>query len=139
VNQAALHQLCDLAGRHGITVAWLLPPTRPDWHARRVSIGVVATVDRFVAEVLARHPNLVVLDARDSNFPAEVFRDPTHLDGLGAVALSESIAEALQPILDGPPKKSSPGLVALRPFEPPAGPIPLEDLARSAELSTRRR
>jgi hypothetical protein len=142
-NRAAVHQLCNLADQHGITVAWLLPPTRPDWHDRRASIGVVESVDRFVAEVRARHPNLVVLDARESGFPAEVFRDPTHLDGLGAVALSESIAEAIRLILDGPADDPPRGLVALRPFEPPSGPIPLEDMARSAELSaakaTRRR
>ncbi|QDV32854.1 hypothetical protein [Tautonia plasticadhaerens] len=142
-NEAAVHRLFELADHYGITVAWLLPPTRPDWQSRRDSLGIVDAVDRFVAEVRSGHRNLVVLDARASGFPAEVFRDPTHLDGLGAVALTESLAEALRPMLDPSAGSPPPGLVSLRPFEPPAGPISQEDMARSAAITaaeeTRRR
>lgn len=134
-NEAAVHRLFELADRHEIAVAWLLPPARPDWQSRRDSLGIVAAFDRFVASVRSRHPNLVVLDARPSGFPAEVFRDPTHLDGLGAVALTESLAEALRPMLDPSADPPPAGLVSLRPFEPPSGPISLEDMARSAAIT----
>ena len=100
VNAEAVHRLCELAERNGVTVAWLLPPTRPDWRARREAIGAVEPVNRFVTEVQAAHPNVTVIDARNAGFPDDVFRDATHLDGLGAVALSESLAEAIRPLLE---------------------------------------
>ena len=128
-HEASVRRFCALADRRGITVVWLLPPTRPDWRDRREALGLIGALDRFIAEVRAEFPNVVVVDGRDAGFPAEVFRDATHLDGLGAVALSEALAEAIGPLIEG--GGPTPDLVRLRPFEVPAGPIELEDTDRS--------
>ena len=62
-------------------------------------------------------------------FPADLFRDETHLDGRGAVALSRQLAEAMRPYLDGPARP--PGWVALPAVDGMPGAIALEDVDRS--------
>ena len=128
-HSASVRRFCALADRHGIAVVWLLPPIRPDWRDRRAALGLLGTFDRFVAEIRAEFPSVSVVDGRDAGFPAEVFRDATHLDGTGAVALSEALAEAIEPLFEG--ERPPPALVRLRPFEAPSTPIEFEDTDRS--------
>ncbi|RUL89316.1 hypothetical protein [Tautonia sociabilis] len=135
INAQAVHRLCSLADRLGITVAWLLPPSRADWTDRRRSLGLTEAFDAFVAEVLDAHPNVVVVDGRSAGFPDAAFRDPTHLDGLGASSLSESLADALLPLLDrGRADDDSARLVALPAYRPPSSRLSLEDMATSAAM-----
>src|SRR5262249_49405390 len=94
-NALYLRKFLELAARHGISVVWLLPPCSPGVQAIWDHSGDEALFDRFIRATGARHPNLVVVDARRSGFPPDLFVDGIHLDRDGALALSAEIADFL--------------------------------------------
>jgi hypothetical protein len=95
-NASFVHRLLRLAAEHRIAVFWLMPPNAPKVIARRDEVGLHAKYDAFARRLLARFPNLTVLDARHAGYRENVFVDPVHLDRDGAVALSSDIAEVLE-------------------------------------------
>ena len=94
-HRAYVERLVELAGRHGATVAWLLPPIAPEVRAEWAALGLDARYDRFAAALQARFANLIVVDARA--FPtAEADRlDPIHLGPRGAAAFTDRLADLL--------------------------------------------
>jgi len=98
-NLAFMHRLFDRAGRLGIPVVWLVPPTSPTWLARRRVIGAEATYDRLARSMLAEHANLVVVDGRPAGYGASAFHDLTHLHADAASAFSADLADAIAPVV----------------------------------------
>lgn len=101
LNELYADRLIDLAGQHGIEVVWLLPPAHPEALARRVRGGWAASHEAFLIPLLSRFPNLTVVSAWNSDYPAEAFADMTHLSRTGAIALSHSLGAFLRARLDG--------------------------------------
>jgi hypothetical protein len=130
VNALYVERLLDLAGSRGVRVFWLLPPVQPEVQARRDRGGLSADYERFVRGLAERHANLVVLDGRHAGFPPAAMSDMTHLNRLGALAFSESVAEALGTRLEG----AGPGdrWVALGPYREPPADLAVEDVDQSA-------
>jgi hypothetical protein len=100
LNKKYIHKFFDLAESRGIRVYWLLPPVTPEIQRRRNESGADEKYSRFAREIAARHPGVVVLDARPSGYGHTRFVDPIHLTGKGALALSADVAEAIAH--DGP-------------------------------------
>ncbi len=98
-NASYIRRALDLSAARGVPVFWLLPPVSPSRQARRERSGLDEGYTRFVRETAARHPNVVVLDARRSGYARDLFADPTHLHRRGAVALSAAVADVLAPRL----------------------------------------
>lgn len=119
-TEAYVDRFFDLAEAHRITVYWLLPPLSPGVRARRVARGSDAAYDRFAQAVAARHPNAVILDARDSGYDDPVHIDHLHLDRRGASVLSADLAAIL---LEGPGSRASDRL-ALPPLDGRTGDEP---------------
>ena len=124
-----VRRFLERAASRGIDVVWLLPPVSPGTQAIWESWGDEARFESFARALLARHPNLLVLDGRHSGYDASVFHDAVHLDRDGAHALSVTVADllargALSPT--GPTR-----WLALPAFRTPDAPFPLEDLAQS--------
>ena len=105
-NVVYVRRLLKLAEASEIVVAWLLPPTSPDWLNRRRSMNAEAPHDAFVKAIQSEFPSLVVIDGREAGYPNSAFRDLTHLHAQGASELSLGLASLLNPLL----KKSPPGI-----------------------------
>ncbi len=95
LNRRYVHKFLDLAGSRGIRVYWLLPPVTPEIQRRRDESGADEKYSRFARAIAARHPGVVVLDARPSGYDHTRFVDPIHLTGKGGLALSADVAEAM--------------------------------------------
>ena len=126
-----LHEFFDLADAHGIRAYWLLPPFTPEVQKRRESNGRDAEYSAFVKSVQARHPNLVVLDARRSGYGEGELYDPIHLDVRGASTLSHDLAAILR---RGPAGVGR--WEALPAFRELRSQVPLEDVGQSAAAVT---
>lgn len=94
---AFIERFLGLAGSREIAVRWLLPPMAPGVRDRRLARGADQAYGRFARSVAARHPGVVVLDARASGYDDSVHIDHLHLDERGALALSDDIAATLTP------------------------------------------
>ena len=129
VNAEYLEKFLDLAGSRGIPVYWLLPPFTPGLQRIHDQIGDAPAYRRYAREALARHPNLVVVDAQHSGYEANLFIDPVHLDRQGAAVLSMDLAEvvATHPAA-GPPESR---WVALPAYQERPAAVPLEDTGES--------
>jgi len=130
VNARYVRKFLDLAASRRIAVVWLITPIMP---------GLQATVDRgtddarydaFVRRMLARHPDVVVVDGRHANFPASVFIDVVHLDRRGAFALSDGVARVVGPRLAAGAK--GPAWLPLPSYGDRPEDVPLEDVAQSS-------
>jgi hypothetical protein len=101
ITAAFFERFLALAESRRIPVFWLIPPLGPEVRDRRRLTGTEAAYDRFAREALERHPEVVVLDARGSDFDSSFYVDAIHLNRRGAEALSEALAavlaERLQP------------------------------------------
>lgn len=149
LNQVYVERLLDLAASQGIAVYWLFPPVQAEVQRRRDAASHTATADAFVDGLMARFPNLAVLDGRPGAYPPDHFTDMTHLSRSGAVAFSEAVAAALAPRLDTPlPPEPAARRIVLRPYAPPQHLAAVEDLgasvaalqqAAAARRETRRR
>jgi len=129
-NEVYLARFLDLAKSRGITVYWMLPPVTPGTLSQWVHSGDEGLYTKFVQQVAARYPNLVVLDARYSGYDQSLFVDGVHLDRDGASALSADVARAMREpkVTDGQPKES---WVRLPNFKPQAPLAAIEDVGES--------
>lgn len=128
-NRAYLHRFFELTQRHGVPVFWVLPPYLPVIHDRRVQWGAEAEYTEFVRSIQDRYPHVVVMDARESNYPAAVFSDFLHLDRDGASVLSADVAEAIA--RSAARLGSGSRWVTLPPFRPCPDSPELEDFEQS--------
>jgi hypothetical protein len=136
-NAEAIERLLKLAAQQTIPVFWLMSPLSPNLQALRDRSGADLCYERFVRAIQARHPRVMfVIDARRAGYPPALFVDATHLNGSGAVALSRSIATAIELELPRPPSTNIPSWLALESCSPRlVGPdVPLEDLEQSRRL-----
>lgn len=101
LHTSYVRRFLDLARANGVTVVWLIPPTHPDWQLRRERLQVDGPYTRFVREMTADRPGVVVVDGRHADYPAWALTDPTHLNARGATEVTEALAEILAPWLAG--------------------------------------
>jgi hypothetical protein len=94
-NAAYVEKFLELAGSRQIPVFWLIPPLTPEVHAVRASQGSDEAYTRFVEATLTRHPDVVVLDARQSRYDRSLYIDPIHLGRSGAKVLSTDLGRLL--------------------------------------------
>jgi hypothetical protein len=95
-NLAALRRLLALAQSRGIAVYWVTPALSPRERGRRERSGLNAAYDRLLGRLQEDFPTLVVLESSGLELGASVFVDPLHLDGRGALALTESVGRAMK-------------------------------------------
>lgn len=96
VNLDYVDRLLDLAAEERIRVYWLLPPVVPRFQTRRDELGLEASLDRFLHQLLERHPRLTVIDGRRSSYGHELFIDPLHLNRKGAIGLTVGVAALVE-------------------------------------------
>lgn len=85
----------SLAEAHNIPVYWLLPPVHPEIRSSWDAGGGTEFYTRFAERMQNRFTGVTIVDARRSGCPAERFYDSCHLDGSGASAFTEQVAEVL--------------------------------------------
>lgn len=108
-----------LAESHKIPVYWLVMPISPEFQAIADASGNDAQYSKFVAWKARQFPNVVVLDGRRTpGYGPSRFIDSIHLDGKGAAALTNELAD----LMLRPRTEAAPRHVALAPFRerPPA-------------------
>ncbi len=136
-NAVALDRLLRLSEERKIPVFWLMAPVSPGLQRLRDHSGSEASYELFVRTIVARDPrNLTVLDARRSGYRSGVFSDATHLNATGAVALSRSVAAAIDARVSPPSSFRIGGWIALE--SPAAGPTEPEVALEDLEMSKRR-
>jgi hypothetical protein len=128
-NARYVERFLELAARIGARVYWLLPPASPLTQFVYDDSGAQACFVRYIQELQARHPHLVVIDGRHAGYTAEVFLDGVHLNREGAVALSTGIGQILRTSLDEPSLGTR--WIGLPAYTPPSSHAPLEDLGES--------
>jgi len=136
-NAGAIERLLQLAGERGIPVFWVLFPVCDNLQSLRDQSGAEAQYEQFVRDIQARHPRLLtVLDARRAAYPRALFADATHLNSRGAIALSRTVAAAIDPYAPRPPAGANCGWITLElPNDRQAGfEVPLEDLEQSQSI-----
>ena len=114
-NLAYLSAFFELAEARKIPVFWLLPPLHPGFTARRVELGLDVPIDAFVAQIVAKFPQVVVVDGRRAKYDASVFIDMAHLDLDGSRRLSEALGSVVAQGLSRPDVR----VVALLPSPAP--------------------
>ena len=129
VSEAYIHKFLDLAASREIPVFVLIPPVAPAAQARLDELGSAARYTAFLEGVLARHPGVVAIDGRRSNFPAEAFYDASHVNRVGTAAFSNALADALKARLDGPARADR--WVSLAAFDGGKGQEKIEDFMES--------
>lgn len=92
---AYIDKFLALAESKQIPVVWLLPPLSPQVHAVRHHFGNDAAYDQLARSMLMRHPNVEVLDARNSGYDDSVHVDLLHLEVHGARVYSNDLADHL--------------------------------------------
>lgn len=95
INARYVRRFLALAASRGIRVYWVIPPLSPELQERRDRSGLDVPYTAFIRAMQGEFANLAVLDARKSGFANGVFNDAAHLDGYGAIALSEAVGEVL--------------------------------------------
>jgi hypothetical protein len=137
-NAEAIDRILKLAASRRIRVFWVLCPVSPSLQFLRDQSGADDLHDRFLRSIVARYPGAVtVLDARRAGYSARFFADATHLNRLGALALSQTVALAVggRGVSQNPPS-SNPGWVGL---DPPTestvlAALTLEDIEQSRRI-----
>ncbi|MDB5350741.1 MAG: hypothetical protein JWN86_1988 [Planctomycetota bacterium] len=92
VNASYLRKFLRLVEGRGIPVFWLVPPISPPAQARRQQIGMDALYTELIRSMQERSPSLIVIDGRRSNYSADAFLDPFHLNGPAAAVFSQDVA-----------------------------------------------
>ncbi len=123
-NMSYVNRFLKLAAQHAIPVFWIIPPDHPTIEARKSLEGINARYTRLIQRSLVKFPNLTVLDARRSSYPANVFYDQSHLDREGAATLSSDVANAIGNQLKGQTTTRLVDLPVFRAVEPN---VPIED------------
>jgi hypothetical protein len=127
VNEAYLRRFLALADAGAIPVFWLLPPTAPQFQARRDALGLETGQEAFLHRLQHDFANLTIVDGRHAGYDIGLFIDQLHLGRQGAAALSAGLAEVLSLHLDLDRPSASPRRVPLPPFDPRATAIRVED------------
>ncbi len=126
-NAKYLKTFFDLASSHNIPVFWLVPPLSPLVQAKFTEKGQDERFGRLVTNVLAKYPNVTILDARTASYPREVFPDHTHLDPVGARTFTTDIGAAMNRARSGDRTR----WVHLPTFRALPDVPPIEDVSRS--------
>jgi hypothetical protein len=92
LNAEFLTRFLDLAASCQVPVFWLLPPVHPEVQTRRERYGHDSSCEAFLHSLIARYPNLTVIDGRHAGYPPAAIADNVHLSRPGAVAFSDGIA-----------------------------------------------
>ena len=95
LHAAYLEKFLALAQRKGIPVYWLIPPMSPRVYDSRRGLGTDEAYNQLVQAALKRHPNIEVLDARNSGYDDTVHVDVIHLEKRGAKVLSADLGDLL--------------------------------------------
>jgi hypothetical protein len=102
VNAVYLEKFLTLAESHRIATYYYVPPLSPEVQAHNERNGYDEAHTAFIRSLQARHPGLVVLDARKSGYGRDQFiHDPFHLDGDAASSISRDVARIVRNRLDG--------------------------------------
>jgi hypothetical protein len=130
-----IHKLLNLAQEHGVRVYVVIPPLSPALQQERKANGFDDVYTRTLSSFM-EHPNLVVLDARDSGFETTMFRDASHLDFEGANAFTTQVADFLSlpervAAATGAPEAR---WVALPPYHATPIAVPVETLAETRQM-----
>lgn len=136
-HAAYIEKFLALAESRQIPVFWLMPPLSPRVHASRRPLGTDEAYSRLARAAMARHPNVEVLDARDSGYDDSAHVDVIHLEQRGAKVLSADLGEILADRIRGHRPPSPDRWVALPAFSGRSGDEPVRGLARSVEPSVR--
>ena len=129
LTQAYLSRLLDLASTYKFRVFWVLPPLPSEILAGREESGLDDYFTELASQVRSRSANAVVIDARRSGYPSDVFLDAVHLNAKGAIAFSAEVARIVKSELDHP--SSTGPWVSLGPYRRPEAMPPFEDMERS--------
>jgi hypothetical protein len=100
-NEVYIHKFLDLADARGIPVFLLVPPVSPAAQARLDEQGTTTRYTGFLEGVMAKHPRVVVLDARHSAYPIEAFYDASHVNRVGTADFSNALADVMKARLEG--------------------------------------
>ena len=130
VNMTYIRRLMDMTAKQNIRLFWLMPPTSPQLHERRVRSGTDAKHTQFVRSMQAAYPHVVVVDGRESGYGADVFVDAIHLDGRGATTLSTEVAAILNERLSDQTVREV-RWVKLPKYRERPFPAPMEDVEQS--------
>jgi hypothetical protein len=95
INATYAEKFLELAASRQIPVFWLIPPLNPEVRKLRAARGSEEAFTRYVQAVIARHPDVTVVDARRSGYERSVYVDTIHLDQKGARVLSTDLADVL--------------------------------------------
>ena len=101
INAAYFERFVTLAESHDIPIFWVIPPLIPVVESSRNAQGTAAAYTRFARETQARHPRLIVLDARGAGYNGPIHADTIHLNVVGAITLSKGIAGVIDDHLKG--------------------------------------
>ena len=129
VNAVFARRAIGLATARGAKVFLVIPPMVPEVTERRARSGSESGFTEFVAGLRREFPDLSVVDARGSRYPAGAFVDATHLNRRGSVALSVETARVLRVALDTPGGASE--WHHLPTYRERPDPVPLEDAEQS--------
>lgn len=136
-HAAYIEKFLSLAESRKIPVFWLIPPLSPQVHVSRRPIGTDEAYTRLVRAAMGRHPNVEILDARDSGYDDSVHVDVIHLEHRGAKVLSADLGAILADRVRGHRPPPADRWVALPAFSSRSGDEPVRDLARSGDPAVR--
>jgi hypothetical protein len=117
VNVAYATRLLERAQARGVAVFWLLPPYHSEVEARRERYGCYPKYVAFLRGLVARYPNLTVVDGRGAGYPPGALADMTHLSRTGALTFSAAVGRLIADRLDG---RAPGGWVRLPRYDAPA-------------------
>ncbi|CAN5610124.1 hypothetical protein BH23PLA1_BH23PLA1_06790 [soil metagenome] len=118
------------ADDRNVPVFWLLPPVHPTLQGWRDRVGWDDQRLRFLVELQAEFPNMILVDARHSGYGDDLILDLSHLRRHGAYAFSTELAILIAARLDGGPE-ALPRQVELPYYREWPTEIELEDLSES--------
>jgi hypothetical protein len=133
INCEYLERLFDLARRNDVGVFWLLPPYSPFVQQVHRYRGQERRFLGFVRSMHAKHPEVVVVDGRNSGYDRTRFMDDSHLNWEGGTVLSATLTDEIILYLDDP--KSFPTWCKLPAFRETDPGAPREDFSLSRTLA----
>lgn len=126
-----LERFLHLAESHQIAVFLVLPPPSSGAQVHAENTGYDSAHTAFVRSLQARHPSLMVIDGRQSEYPqSRYYRDPVHLSHVAATVFSEDAADIVSHALASPAE--SPRWLKMPRYRPRPPALPVEDLSASA-------
>ncbi len=95
-NAVYLRKLLDLAEAREIPVVWLIPPQHPAFIDYFNLPNYAGVRDGFIRDLVARYPQLAVVDGRRSGYEPATLADLVHLNRRGATAFSAELGRILR-------------------------------------------